>query len=147
MDTNEGKSKMRFSTKVIVNAATLLSVLASTSLISLPVLSEEESEETCADLQRLATRVVKRQNSKVTFQGFESLPVNNNVYTQNRGNDTDRLCQLGYITTVSPMGKEICRGYIYTNIESSEIRWGIGPMSTGLFPPRISRSDYCRYIE
>jgi hypothetical protein len=127
--------------------AVFFSIFTNMIFVSPMVLAEEESEDTCADLQRIANRVVKEQGQKITFHGFEKLPMINSVYSMYRNNNTDRLCQFGYMTTISPMGKEICRGHIYTNIESSEISWGIGPMSKELFPPRISRADYCRYLD
>jgi hypothetical protein len=96
----------------------------------------------CSDLQTIANRVGKEEG--YTFQGFENLTVRTDVYEHNRGND--RLCQLGYFTHVSPMGKKICKGHIYTNVKSPNIRWAVGPFRSTFYDPVNLDSEYCRYI-
>jgi hypothetical protein len=75
------------------------------------------------------------------------LPMQTDVYSEGvttRG--TDRLCQLGYITITSPMGKKICQGHIYTNTESSQLRWDIGYFRKSFYDPENDSSEFCRYI-
>jgi hypothetical protein len=100
---------------------------------------------TCRELQDEANR--RKWSKPTTFQGFENLRVETRAYYYSSKGE-DRLCQLGYITTISPMGKRICKGYLYTNAESEsgEIRWGTAYMSTNMNSPRYSDSDFCRYI-
>jgi hypothetical protein len=93
-------------------------------------------------LQKIAIRIGKEQ--RYTFQGFENLPVTRDIYPSKEG--TDRLCQLGYFTHVSPMGKKICKGYIYTNVNSSRLSWGVGFYRSTFYAPENYESEFCRYI-
>jgi hypothetical protein len=122
--------------------------LTTLSFCELSVLAQsqkkyKEPRNTCADLQKIANRIGKK--SQTTFRGFENLPVQTDIYSH-KGKGTDRLCQLGYITFVSPMGKQICRGNIYTNVESSNLSWDIGLFRSTFYDRENSESEYCRYI-
>jgi hypothetical protein len=97
---------------------------------------------TCSELQGQANRAT--WTYKTTFQGFEGLPIETNANLSNPGGS--RLCQLGYITRISPMGKEICRGYIYTKVDSPKIRWGYGYYKKTIYQDSGKESDYCRYV-
>jgi hypothetical protein len=117
------------------------------SVLALSQQKYTEPIDTCADLQKIANRAGKTGAKKYTFQGFENLSVRTNVYSEGvtpRG--SDRLCQLGYITITSPMGKKICQGHIYTNSESSEIRWDVGYFRKTFNDPVSRSSEFCRYI-
>jgi hypothetical protein len=107
----------------------------------------KEPRGTCADLQKIANRIGKTKAEKYTFQGFENLPMRTDVYSAGvtpRG--TDRLCQLGYFSQTTPMGKQICQGYIYTNTESSRLSWGIGYFRKTFYDPENPSSEFCRYV-
>jgi hypothetical protein len=118
--------------------------------LSVLALSQQKSRDpidTCADLQKIANRVGKTGAKKYTFQGFEDLPMRTDVYSAGvtpRG--SDRLCQLGYFTITSPMGKKICQGHIYTNSESSRIRWDVGYFRKTFYDSENRSSEFCRYI-
>jgi hypothetical protein len=100
---------------------------------------------TCRELQDAANKM--KWSTETTFQGFENLRVETNAY-QYASKGEDRLCQLGYITTISPMGKEICKGYLYTDVtvKPTRIIWGSAYMSTNSNSPRYDHSSFCRYI-
>jgi hypothetical protein len=101
--------------------------------------------DTCADLQKLANKRAKERGWNQIFHGFEDLPIRTNVYMSTpRG--TDRLCQLGYLTSISPMGKKICRAHIYTNTESTKMRWSIGYFRTTFYDPVNYESEHCRWL-
>ncbi len=124
-----------------------LSIVDNSELSVLALNQPKSRKDTCADLQKIANRVSKKSSRKYTFQGFENLPMRTNVYSEGvtpRG--SDRLCQLGYFTITSPMGKEICQGHIYTNTESSEIRWDVGYFRKTFYDPENHSSEWCRYI-
>jgi hypothetical protein len=144
---------MRGMVMVLVKRALLIIAFSTLSIVNhfeLSVLAlnqPKRKEDTCADLQKIANRVGQDGTPKYTFQGFEDLPMRTNVYSEGvttRG--TDRLCQLGYFTITSPMGKKICRGHIYTNTESSRIRWDIGYFRKTFYDPANRSSEFCRYI-
>jgi hypothetical protein len=119
--------------------------IANYSEVSVLALSQKykESVNTCADLQKVANRIAK--NRGISFQGFEGLPAQTNIYPQ-KPKGTDRLCQFGYLTSVSPMGKKICRAHIYANTEEPDIRWDIGRHRSTFYAPENYESEYCRYI-
>jgi hypothetical protein len=97
---------------------------------------------TCSELQDQANRATWKY--KTTFQGFENLAMEVNANLSNPGGS--RLCQLGYITHVTPMGKEICRGYIYFKIGSPKTRWNYGYYQKTIYDDPGRESDYCRYV-
>jgi hypothetical protein len=102
--------------------------------------------DTCADLQASANRIAKKQGREITFHGFEKLPMQTNVYQYATKPGTDRLCQLGYLTDISPMGKSICLANIYTNTESPKFSWGIGYFRTTFYAPVNRESEFCRWL-
>jgi hypothetical protein len=139
---------MKPSVRLLSTAITFFSVLISInyySLSSSAVVQQRivNDENSCAGLQVIANRIYKKH--QITFQGFEGLPINTNVYEHNKG--TDRLCQLGYSTEISPMGKQVCKGYIYTNTESPQLSSGIGYYRNSLFSPINREADFCRYVD
>jgi hypothetical protein len=139
---------MKSQIKLASSALLSFSSVVSMSFWSTPSLSARSNlpQSTCADLQAIANKVGKKKG--YSFQGFEGLPMKTDVYSPGvttRG--SDRLCQLGYFTIASPMGKEICRGHIYTNTESLQIRWDIGPFRKSFYDPENHSSEYCRYIK
>jgi hypothetical protein len=97
---------------------------------------------TCSELQRRANKV--SWEYKTIFQGFDNLPMDTSATIANAGND--RLCQLGYITEFTPMGKEVCQGNIYTDIKSNRISWSYGHFRPNLHSPVNNKSDFCRYV-
>jgi hypothetical protein len=113
------------------------------SVLALNQRKYKEPINTCADLQKIANRGGAKKG--YAFQGFEGLPIQTDIYPQ-KDKGTDRLCQLGYFTKVSPMGKQICKGHIYTNVESSKLSWGIGRFRSTFYDPENYESEYCRYI-
>jgi hypothetical protein len=137
---------MKMRIKLIVSSIIFLSVVISAGYYGMSVLAARKGipQNTCADLQRIANKAWKEDG--IVFQGFEKLPMQTDVYIQHEKERTDRLCQLGYFTKVSPMGKQICQGYIYTNTESTEIRSGYGRFRTSFYDRENSESEYCRYI-
>jgi hypothetical protein len=96
---------------------------------------------TCSELQAVANRVWK---GSISFQGFENLPIDRNATISNAG--YDRLCQLGYITKTTPMGKEVCRGYIYLNVKTRDIYSAYGFRQRTIWDEPGVKSEYCRYI-
>jgi hypothetical protein len=141
--------KLEVKRALVVIFSSALAVVNHYELSAL-ALSEQKYTEpinTCADLQKIANRAGKDGAKKYTFQGFENLPMRTNVYSAGvtpRG--SDRLCQLGYFTITSPMGKKICQGHIYTNTEDSEIRWNVGYFRKTFYDPVNRSSEWCRYI-
>jgi hypothetical protein len=127
----------------------LLTSTAHCEVFALTVKQEVRQINTCRDLQDEANR--KKWSKQTIFQGFENLQVDTDPYGLSKhgvGDGKDRLCQLGYITTISPMGKEICKGNLYTNVGSRNrsISWGYGYKSTDVYGSRYKRSDFCRYV-
>jgi hypothetical protein len=96
---------------------------------------------TCSELQALANKAWK---GNVSFKGFENLPIDRNATISNAG--YDRLCQLGYITEITPMGKEVCRGYIYLNVKTRDLYHAYGFRQRTIWDEPGVRSEYCRYI-
>jgi hypothetical protein len=96
---------------------------------------------TCSELQARANMVWK---GSISFQGFENLPMDRNATISNAG--YDRLCQLGYITKITPMGKEICRGYIYANVRTRKVYSAYGLRQRTIWDDPGLRSEYCRYV-
>lgn len=138
---------MKMQIKRTVSFVLFLSVLVITGSYEASVLAVRKGipQNTCADLQKIANKAWASDN--IVFQGFENLPMQTNVYSPgvtDRG--TDRLCQLGYFTKVSPMGKQVCKGYIYTNTNSIEISSGYGRFRKTFYDPENRESEYCRYI-
>jgi hypothetical protein len=141
--------KLGVKRSLVVIFSSALAVVNHCELSALALSQQKYKEpiDTCADLQKIANRVGKNKAKKYTYQGFENLPMRTNVYSEGvtpRG--SDRLCQLGYITITSPMGKEICQGHIYTNTESSRIRTDIGYFRKTFYDPENYSSEWCRYI-
>jgi hypothetical protein len=124
----------------------LLISAAHSEVLALTAKQRVPQINTCRELQDEANR--RKWNKPTVFQGFENLQVETKAYYYSSKGE-DRLCQLGYITTISPMGKEICKGYLYTDVtdKDNEIRWGSAYMSTDINSPRYSRSAFCRYIK
>jgi hypothetical protein len=121
----------------------LLISTAHSEVLALATKGELRQINTCRDLQDEANRVWRGTR---TFQGFENLQMNTKPYRYT-SDGNDRLCQLGYSTKVSPMGKEICKGYLYTDVSNRQIQWNYGYMRTDvIYGPTYSKSDYCRYI-
>jgi hypothetical protein len=124
-------------------------LLVSTShfeVLALTVKQESRQINTCRELQDEANR--RKWKNKTTFQGFENLRIDTDPYGYNIGNGHNRLCQLGYITEVSPMGTMVCRGYLYTFVERRPytIKWGYAYKSTDVYGSRYKESDFCRYV-
>jgi hypothetical protein len=142
---------MKFEVKkaLVVVFSSALAVINHCEL-SVLALSQKKSSapiNTCADLQKIANRIGKTKAEKYTFQGFENLPMRTNVYSAGvKPRGSDRLCQLGYFTKTTPMGKEICKGYIYTNTEETDLVWGIGYFRKTFYDPENPSSEFCRYI-
>jgi hypothetical protein len=135
---------MRISAKVKLLLFTTL-LLTSFHQSIILASSQKQSKrviDTCSELQRRANKTWSQEG--IVFQGFENLPMDRNATISNAGND--RLCQLGYITQVTPMGKEVCRGFIYTNINSNRIQSGYGFRQRTIWDDPGLRSEYCRYV-
>jgi hypothetical protein len=135
--------------KMFFSVITFFSALIGTSYYGQSALSVNQQqkgndENTCAGLQAMANKAYKKFNT--SFQGFEGIPMQTNVYNF-KAEGTDRLCQLGYMTKITPMGKRICRAHIYTNIKEENMRVGIGPIRTTFYDPENSESEYCRYVD
>jgi hypothetical protein len=135
---------MKISSKLILSIVTFtLSAVPNHDLVFASFAKQDKRViDTCSELQRRANKAWRNDNT--VFQGFENLPVDRNATISNAGDD--RLCQLGYITRITPMGKEVCQGYLYTNINLKKIHWGYGYRQRTIWDDPGPRSDYCRYI-
>jgi hypothetical protein len=111
---------------------------------ALVVKRQVKISNTCAELQDRANRASWKY--KMTFEGFENLPMQTEVTMLYAGRNIDRLCQLGYITKVTPMGKEVCRGFLYTRTNSNEVQSNYGYFRPNLYSPVNNKSDFCRYV-
>jgi hypothetical protein len=87
-----------------------------------------------------------RRQYKVVFEGFENLPMQTEVTMLYAGRNIDRLCQLGYITRFTPMGKEVCQGFLYTRTNTNSIWWNYGYYRPNLHSPVNNKSNFCRYV-
>jgi hypothetical protein len=137
---------MKYSNKLLRSVVVFPAVLISVNchVFSASAQREGESLDTCAGLQAVANRVYAKH--KISFQGFERLPMQTDVYNfKDKG--TDRLCQLGYMTETTPMGKQICKAHMYTNIKEERMRIGVGYHRNSLFSPVNREADFCRYID
>jgi hypothetical protein len=134
------KILLRLTSSVI--ACVILNALSQDTIFASFPKQSKRVIDTCSELQRRANKAWAKSNT--SFQGFENLPMDRNATISNAGND--RLCQFGYITQITPMGKEVCRGYIYTNINSTKIEWGYSHRQTTVWDDPGPRSEYCRYV-
>jgi hypothetical protein len=137
-------SQMKLFSSILIPSFVLVSIFHCEQLLlaTNQTARSGESIDTCAGLQIIANRVWKKHG--ISFQGFENLPMKVNIYPNKEG--TDRLCQLGYFTKVSPMGKQICKGYIYTSTTSTKINSGYGLYRSTFYDRENYESEYCRYI-
>jgi hypothetical protein len=146
---------MKYLRSLIFSSFTFLLLIstAHSEVLAFTAKQEVSQINTCRELQDAANRM--KWSNPTTFQGFENLQVNTKPYKYGPGDNdyhgsgSDRLCQLGYVTVISPMGKRICKGYLYTDVERkpSKIIWGSAYMSTSINSPRYRKSDFCRYIQ
>jgi hypothetical protein len=135
------RNNMKDQSKIIILSAVLISI----GCCELSALAVRKSlpQNNCSDLQAIANKAWR--GKRITFQGFENLPVQTDIYSH-KGKGTDRLCQLGYVTSITPMGKQICKGYLYTNTEELNLGWGHGRFRSTFYDPENSESEYCRYM-
>jgi hypothetical protein len=125
--------------------AAIFTIPISTGESQMLALSNQKTKRqinTCGDLQRRANKLWSSDN--VSFQGFENLQLNTRATISNAGDD--RLCQLGYITEITPMGKMVCQGYLYADVNKTSIRWNHGYFRQTLYDPVYNKSDFCRYV-
>jgi hypothetical protein len=138
---------MKYLKNLVFSSFTFLLLIstAHSEVLAFTAKQEVSQINTCRELQDAANRM--KWSNPTTFQGFENLQVETRAYRYSSKGE-DRLCQLGYITVISPMGKRICKGYLYTDVERKprKIIWGSAYMSTNMNSPRYSSSDFCRYI-
>jgi hypothetical protein len=111
---------------------------------ALVVKTQVKMPNTCAELQNQANKASWRH--KMIFEGFENLPMQTEVTLLYAGRNIDRLCQLGYITKITPQGKEVCQGFIYTRTNSDDIQSNYGYFRPNLHSPVNNKSDFCRYV-
>jgi hypothetical protein len=116
-------------------------------------LSGQKIVNNCAELQAYANDKRKITWSRETyFQGFENATFK---YREERGSSDPKehrdsyLCELGYITSISPLGKLVCYGHLALFDRPSyprpKMSWGYSTNAQDFFR-RDSSSDYCRYV-
>jgi hypothetical protein len=129
---------------LLLGLVTLIATFSATQYETLALQKNKKYSipNTCRELQEQANK--SSWSYKTTFQGFEGLAIETNANLSNPGGS--RLCQLGYITRTTPMGKEICRGYIYTRTDSPKISWSYGYYQKTIYDDPGRESDYCRYV-
>jgi hypothetical protein len=134
---------MHFFKSLVILNLLFVACFSPATTTALAVKKKIKVPNTCAELQGQFNR--SSWEYKTTFEGFESLPMNTRATISNAGND--RLCQLGYITEITPMGKMVCQGYIYLSIKSIEnIYWNYGYYRQTIHSPANNKTDFCRYV-
>jgi hypothetical protein len=134
--------------KIIYKVAVLMSAPVIIAVGQREMLASKESQKptinTCSHMQEEVNKI--RRQYKVVFEGFENLPMQTEVTMLYAGRNIDRLCQLGYITRFTPMGKEVCQGFIYTRTNTNSIWWNYGYYRPNLHSPVNNKSNFCRYV-
>jgi hypothetical protein len=133
---------MKIPSKVLILLSiSAFGVMGQREILALKNSQKSSAIDTCSQMQEAANAVKWRY--KTIFHGFENLPMNTNATTIYAGRD--RLCQLGYITRFTPMGKEVCQGSLYTRNDTTKIWWNYGYYRPNLYSPVNNKSDFCRY--
>jgi hypothetical protein len=127
----------------ILISVSVLGIMSQREMLALELSQRLNVINTCSHMQEAANAVTWKY--KTVFHGFENLPMNTKATILYAGRD--RLCQLGYITRFTPMGKEVCQGSLYTRSDTSKISWGYGYFRPNLHSPVNNKSDFCRYVD
>jgi hypothetical protein len=135
--------------------ATVYLLLSSMIFMESPTLASPISGEkfvsNCADLQRYANtrRSTWKRASDTSFSGFEKEKL---IYAERRfsgypkDNYDEYECRFAYITSISPLGKKVCYGFLrmyYTAMGKKSLQWGYVGQEDSFPPPE---SKYCRYV-
>jgi hypothetical protein len=144
----------RMNAKILASVYLLLSnmIFIESFTLAAPI-SGKQLVSDCAELQRYANtrKHTWPGSSDTSFSGFENAKL---VYLEERYHERssdhfDRYeCEFGYITSISPLGKKVCYGFLKMRYKVTSkkpgLMWGYA-YSDYSFPP--PESKYCRYVD
>jgi hypothetical protein len=127
---------------LILTSVSVLIVMSQREMLALELSQRFSVINTCSQMQEAANAITWKY--KTVFSGFENLSMDKNATILYAGRD--RLCQLGYITRFTPMGKEVCQGFLYTRTNTDDVWWNYGYYRPNLHSPVNNKSNFCRYV-